>query len=154
MPASNGPLNDELRAFFSGRFGVSSEFASCLRFRARGDEIWAATHEPPAKLSLRRPPGLLAARRTPAGLQPEGAFLAALGRRIICSRIDLTHEQLRTSALGQRIPIDHADGFYAVCCDGDVFGAADIRDARLQLLLSPGHRSELLRALDRDVRPQ
>lgn len=154
MPVSNGPLNDELRTYFSERFGVSSEFASRLRFRARGDEIWAATHEPPASLSLRRPPGLLAARRTPGGLQPGGAFLAALGSRITRSRIDLTRDQLRTSALGQRVPIAQRDGFYAVCCQGDVFGAAEIRDNRLQLLLSPGHRSELLRVLDGDVRPQ
>ena len=154
MPASNVPLNDEVRAHLVERFGLSPAFASTLFFRSRGEEVWATTGEPPAALSLRRPPGLLAARRTVTGLQPESAFLAALGDRITCSRIDLPREDLRTAALGQRVRIDRTDGAYAVCCGGHVFGTGEVREARLQLLLSPGHRSELLRALEGDVRPQ
>ena len=154
MPASNAPLNNELRAHLVERFGITPAFASILSFRSRGEEIWATTGEPPAVLSLRRPPGLLAARRTAAGLQPESAFLVALGDRIVCSRFDLSLDDIRSAALGQRIPTDQTAGYYAVCCDGDVFGAGEVREGWLQLLLSPGHRSELLRALEGDVRPQ
>ena len=148
MPASNDPLTSEMTAFFADRFGIAPLHLAGLTFRERGAEVWATSAEPPHALSLRRPAGLCAGERSEQGFRPSSPFLTALGDQITAARCELSREQLRRVALGQKIPIDGSNGPVAVCSHGDVFGAGQIRDGLLQLLLPTGHRNELLRALE------
>lgn len=149
MPASNGSLRSEALDWLGSRFGVpESAFESAAFTESAGGEIWISSNVSAGGLGVRRPPGLRALRRTPAGLKPTSAFLVAIGPLVAASRVEVDVHVLRLLLLGRRTPTAGADGYVALSYDGDVLGCGLVADGVVHCLIPTGRRRELLDVLD------
>ena len=151
---SSDRVSVEVRAYFEERFGVDRAALCGLRFRERGDDIWADRSSEPIDIVARRPPGLRVLRRTPHGLKPTTAFLIHLGARITASRVEVDLDRLEALLMGRKLDTLQSDGFVALSYRGDVVGCGRIGRGLLRAVIPTGRRRELLVALSerRDVR--
>jgi len=147
--ASNGALRREVLDYFGLRFGIPpATFAEATFVEPSSGEIWITSVLPPSGLRPRRPPGLRALRRAPAGLKPTSAFLVSIGPVVTASRLSLDADAVRQLLLGRRIPCSHSDGYVALAHDGPIFGCGLVADGIVHCLIPTGRRRELLDVFD------
>jgi hypothetical protein len=145
LPASNDELRREALDYFDARFGVPhAAFADAVFVEPSNGEIWITSALPPSGLRPRRPPGLRALRRAPAGLKPTSAFLVSIGPLVASSRLEFDTDSLRQLLLGRRIPCSHSDGYVALSHDGLILGCGLVADGIVHCLIPTGRRQELL----------
>lgn len=145
MLASNGALRREVLDYFGLRFGIPpATFAEATFVEPSGGEIWITSVLPPSGLRPRRPPGLRALRRAPAGLKPTSALLVSIGPLVTSSRLEFDTDSLRQLLLGRRIPCSHSDGYVALAHDGLILGCGLVADGIVRCLIPTGRRQELL----------
>jgi hypothetical protein len=147
--ASNDALRREVLDYFGLRFGIPpAAFAEAAFVEPSSGEIWITSALPPSGLRPRRPPGLRALRRAPAGLKPTSAFLVSIGPLVTASRLSLDADAVRQLLLGRRIPCSHSDGYVALAHDGLIFGCGLVADGIVHCLIPTGRRRELLDVFD------
>jgi hypothetical protein len=145
LPASNDALRREALDYFGARFGVPpAAFADAAFVEPSNGEIWIASTLPPSGLHTRRPPGLRALRRAPAGLKPTSAFLVSIGPLVTSSCLTFDTDSLRQLLLGRRVPCSHSDGYVALGYDGLVLGCGHVAGGIVRCLIPTGRRRELL----------
>ena len=155
MPASNDALRREALDYFGTRFGVPpAAFAETVFVEPSNGEIWIASALPPSGLHPRRPPGLRALRRGPAGLKPTSAFLVSIGPLVTSSRLPLDADAVCQLLLGRRIPCSHSDGYVALAHDGLILGCGHVADGIVHCLIPTGRRRELLDVFETQTRRQ
>ncbi len=149
MLASNDVLRREVLDYFGLRFGIPpAAFAEATFVEPSSGEIWITSALPPSGLRPRRPPGLRALRRAPAGLKPTSAFLVSIGPLVTAARLSLDADAVRQLLLGRRIPCSHSDGYVALAHDGLIFGCGLVADGIVHCLIPTGRRRELLDVFD------
>jgi hypothetical protein len=149
LPASNETLRQEVLDYLGARFGIPPTlFAAALFTETTAGEVWVSTDVGALSFVPRRPPGLRALRRTPAGLKPTSAFLVSIGPVVTRSLAPVDKPSLRPLLLGRRIPCSADSGYVAIQCKGDVLGCGLVADATLHCLIPVGRRRELLDVLD------
>lgn len=148
MLESNGPLREEVLAYYEARFGVQRSAFDGFLFHETSGEIWGTTGAPPASIAARRPSGLRVLRRTPTGLKPTSAFLTHLGPRVTAARVVLSSPEMEALLLGRRLEVEEPEGYVALCLGADVVGCGRVGDGRLQAVIPTGRRRELLLALE------
>jgi hypothetical protein len=145
LPASNDAPRREALDYLDARFGVPpTAFAEAIFVERSNGEIWIASTLPPSGLHPRRPPGLRALRRAPAGLKPTSAFLVSIGPLVTASCLSLDADAVRQLLLGRRIPCFNSDGYVALAHDGLIFGCGLVADGIVHCLIPTGRRRELL----------
>jgi hypothetical protein len=145
LPASNDALRREALDYLCTRFGVPpTAFAEAVFIEPSNGEIWIASTLPPGGLHPRRPPGLRALRRAPAGLKPTSAFLVSIGPLVASACLTFDTDPLRQLLLGRRIPCPHSDGYVALAYDGLILGCGLVADGIVHCLIPTGRRQELL----------
>ncbi len=141
-------LRDDVVDFFAERFGVDRFALDGFLFVEHAGEIWAATAAAPGGLSLSRPAGVRALRRTESGFKPTSVFLTLLGERVRAGRAEVeTREDLANLLLGQDLSCSLGPGFAAVSFHGDIVGCGAVREGRLRAVIPTGRKKELLEAL-------
>ncbi len=141
-------LRDDVVGYFAERFGVDRSALDGFLFVEHAGEIWAATVAAPSSLSLARPAGVRALRRTESGFKPTSAFLTLLGERVCAGWAEVeTQEDLAALLLGKDLPCSLGPGFAAISLHGDIVGCGTVREGRLRALIPTGRKKELLEAL-------
>ena len=141
-------LRDDVVAYFAERFGVDLSVLDRFLFVEHAGEIWAATAAAPSGLSLARPAGVRALRRTESGFKPTSAFLTLLGEKVRAGRAEVeTQENLAALLLGKDLPCSLGPGFAAISLRGDIVGCGAVREGRIRALIPTGRKKELLDAL-------
>ena len=147
MP-SCASLRDEVVGYLVERFGVDRSGLDRFHFDEQRGEVWAATCVAPSNLSLSRPAGVRALRRTQSGFKPTSAFLALLGGAIRAGRVEVEKKgDMVALLLGKELLCSLDSGFAAISFRGDAVGCGAVREGKIRALIPTGRKKELLEAL-------